>query len=480
MQKTLFSKHFATIAAIILLSITILGAVLLAFASQYFKQDRFKLLEHNAQEAATVSYRNIRFNRYKGVDAQVVLPMYSILAGAIDADIYLVRSDGHILLFAEGSERPHNEDMSVPESILMTAFEKDDYRELDNMGGLYDSAHYTVGVPVRTDTGAPAAVIFASASATALTVFLSEILKMFIVSSLAVLILAFAAVYFITADLVRPLRKMVAATQSFSKGDFTMRVPVESYDEIGQLAISFNNMASSLATTELARRSFTANVSHELRTPMTTIAGFVDGILDGTIPQERRDHYLKIVSDEIKRLSRLVRSMLNIARIEAGELEIKPDLFDINDTVIKTVFTFETPLEEKNIEVRGLDNGKVMVEADPDLIHQVVYNLIENAVKFANGGGYIEVSYTDDEKFTSVGIKNSGDGIPRDEIPHVFDRFYKADKSRSRDKGGAGLGLHIVRSIINLHGGEIIVRSVEGEYCEFVFTIPKPCLKNKK
>ena len=253
-----------------------------------------------------------------------------------------------------------------------------------------------------------------------------------------------------------------------------MRVPVESYDEIGQLAISFNNMASSLATTEVARRSFTANVSHELRTPMTTIAGFVDGILDGTIPPERRDDYLRIVSDEIKRLSRLVRSMLNIARIEAGELEMKPDLFDVNDTVIKTVFTFEQPLEAKQIEVRGLDRGKVMVEADPDLIHQVVYNLIENAFKFVNEGGYIEVNYTESDAGTAVGIKNSGDGIAKDEIPHIFDRFYKTDKSRSRDKGGAGLGLHIVRSIINLHGGDIIVRSVEGEYSEFVFTIPNP------
>ena len=207
---------------------------------------------------------------------------------------------------------------------------------------------------------------------------------------------------------------------------------------------------------------------------MTTIAGFIDGILDGTIPPEKRDDYLKIVSEEIKRLSRLVRSMLNIARIEAGELELRPDLFDVNDTVIRTVFTFEQPLEAKNIEVRGLDGGKVMVEADPDLIHQVVYNLIENAVKFCNEGGFIDVNYSEDDSYTSVGIRNTGDGIPKDEIPHIFDRFYKADKSRSRDKGGAGLGLHIVRSIVNLHGGDIIVRSVEGEYCEFVFTIPKP------
>ena len=478
MQKTLFSKHFITIAAIILLSITILGAVLLAFASQYFKQDRYRLLEHNAQQAAELTYADFRSNLYQGVTPAVVLPRYTILADAIEADIYLANTDGKLLLFVSGSHSDYNE-VDIPKNIISEACAAGEYQEVGKVGGLYSQNHYTVGIPVKTESGVPAAVIFASASAGTLTVFLKEILKMFIISSLAVLILAFAAVYFITADLVRPLRKMVAATRSFSKGDFTVRVPVESYDEIGQLAISFNNMATSLATTEVARRSFTANVSHELRTPMTTIAGFIDGILDGTIPPEKRDDYLKIVSEEIKRLSRLVRSMLNIARIEAGELELRPDLFDVNDTVIRTVFTFEQPLEAKNIEVRGLDGGKVMVEADPDLIHQVVYNLIENAVKFCNEGGFIDVNYSEDDSYTSVGIRNTGDGIPKDEIPHIFDRFYKADKSRSRDKGGAGLGLHIVRSIVNLHGGDIIVRSVEGEYCEFVFTIPKPH-KSKK
>lgn len=471
MQRTLFRKHFITVAAIILLSITILGAVLLAFASQYFKQDRYRLLEHNANQAATLTYGNFRDNDFLFVQPKIA-PMYVILANSIEADIYLTDTKGDILLFVEGSRSAHN-DIDIPPAIMDQSFREHSYKELGKMAGIYNDAHYTVGVPITTEDGRPIGVVFASASAKELSVFLVEILKMFVVSSLAVLILSFAAVYLITADLVRPLRKMVAATQSFSKGDFTMRVPVESYDEIGQLAISFNNMASSLASLESVRRSFTANVSHELRTPMTTIGGFIDGILDGTIPEDKRDYYLKTVSQEIKRLSRLVRSMLNIARIEAGELEIKPDLFDANDTVIRTVFTFEQPLEAKNIEVRGLDHEKVMVEADPDLIHQVVYNLIENAVKFCNEGGYIQVTYGEDEGYTHVGILNSGQGITRDEIPHVFDRFYKTDKSRSQDKGGAGLGLHIVRSIINLHGGEIIVRSVEGEYCEFVFTLPK-------
>ncbi|MBC8584568.1 sensor histidine kinase [Youxingia wuxianensis] len=473
MQKTLFSKYFALCSSIILLSITILGAVLLAFASQYFKQDKYRLLEYNAQKAVQLTYTDFRNNNFYYVDPKEILPSYSILADAIEADFYLVNTQGEMLLFAGASKSDYNE-VNISESIINSAINQGEYQELGKMSGMYTTGHYTVGIPIVTELGQPAGVIFASTPATSLTEFLSEIFKMFIVSALAVLILSFVAIYFVTLGMVKPLRRMVKATQSFSKGDFTIRVPVESYDEIGQLAIAFNNMASDLASLESVRRSFTANVSHELRTPMTTIGGFIDGILDGTIPEEKRSFYLNIVSQEIKRLSRLVKSMLNIARIEAGEMQIKPDLFDVHDTVLQTVFTFETAIEGKHLEIRGLDHEKVMVEADPDLIHQVVYNLIENAVKFANDGGYLEFTYWDDDTSNYVGIKNSGDGISKDEIPHVFDRFYKTDKSRSQDKGGAGLGLHIVRSIINLHGGEIIVRSVENEYCEFVFTIPKP------
>ena len=231
------------------------------------------------------------------------------------------------------------------------------------------------------------------------------------------------------------------------------------------------------------RRSFIANVSHELKTPMTSIAGFIDGILDGTIPQEKERHYLTIVSDEVKRLSRMVRSMLNIAKIEAGEMKLKPTVFDVNEVVLSSIFTFEQMIEKKHLDIRGLEEGKVMVEADEDLIHQVVYNLLENAVKFVNEGGYIEVSYTVEQKRTYIHIKNSGEGIPKEEISKVFDRFYKTDRSRSMDKTGVGLGLYIVRQIVNLHQGEVIVRSVEGEYCEFSFSVataPKALTKQPK
>ena len=268
---------------------------------------------------------------------------------------------------------------------------------------------------------------------------------------------------------------MSAAAKSFGDGDFSIRVPVTSNDEIGQLATAFNNMADSLSGSESMNRSFVANVSHELKTPMTTIAGFIDGILDGTIPPERQSHYLHIVSDEVKRLSRLVRTMLNLSRIDNGELKLRPNDFDISETVLSTVLTFEKSIDEKKIDIRGLDTLQPMqVHGDEDLLHQVVYNLIENAVKFTNTEGYISFNVSDSIDRIVVTIENSGSGIQSDELPLVFEKFYKTDKSRSQDKNGMGLGLYLVRTIIKLHGGDISVSSVVDEYTRFSFYIPKP------
>ncbi len=241
---------------------------------------------------------------------------------------------------------------------------------------------------------------------------------MFILSAVVVVLITLVVIiYFVTDRLVRPLREMVDATQSFSKGDFSVRVPVERYDEIGKLAMAFNNMATNLASQETMRRSFIANVSHELKTPMTTIGGFIDGILDGTIPPGEagplpRDRLgggqAPLPAGALDAQHRADRG----GRDEAGATD-----FDINDIVCQTVFTFEQPIEQKRLEMRGLDAGKFMVDADPDLIHQVVYNLMDNAVKFANEGGYIEVNYTQEDGRIFVGIRNSGEGSPRRRCP---------------------------------------------------------------
>ena len=219
--------------------------------------------------------------------------------------------------------------------------------------------------------------------------------------------------------------------------------------------------------------TFIANVSHELRTPITTIGGFVDGILDGTIPKSRQQEYLILVSKEIKRLTILIRSMLNMTKFEAGTL--KPNFSETNLTelVIQTVLMFEKRIESKHLEIIGLDSERLIAEADPDLIQQVIYNLVENAVKFVNDNGTLTFTFEEAQNMTFISIKNTGEGLKESEIPQIFDRFYKTDASRGKDSTGLGLGLSISRDIIRIHNGRIAVRSVYGEYTEFVVKLPK-------
>jgi len=400
-----------------------------------------------------------------------------VLSGAVDTEIFFADLNGEILLSAGPKSAEYQFKTVAPDVVEKAAAGK--YEMTTTLSDMFEEPYYIVGVPVSTDVST-IGVLFAATSAQGLKEFLSELAKMFLISALVVLFITTVATYVVTMRMVQPLKDMLFAIQSFSQGDFSKRVPVGSYDEIGQLAMAFNNMASTLATTEQTRRSFIANVSHELKTPMTTIGGFVDGILDGTVPAEKRDQYLQVVSNEVKRLSRLVRSMLDTTRIEAGEMQLNPVLFDISEIIRQTIFNFEQVIDEKRLEIRGLETDKVIVLADIDLMHQVVYNLLENAVKFVSEDGYIEVRYQDDGQRTYVAIRNSGGGLDKDEAPKLFERFYKSDKSRSLNKNGVGLGLHIVKSIINYHNGEIVVRSVEGDYTEFEFYIPNPPKNSSK
>ena len=306
-------------------------------------------------------------------------------------------------------------------------------------------------------------------------------MKMFLLAAMAAFMVAFGVAWLFSYRITRPLRVMSDATKSFAMGDFTVRVPVYSNDEVGELAVAFNQMAETLASSEAMNRNFIANVSHELKTPMTTISGFVDGIIDGTIPPERQSYYLGIVSQEVKRLSRLVKTMLDLSRIDSGKMKLHKSRFDINNTIVLTLLSFESKIEEKEIDIRGLEDFEPLyVDGDPDMIHQVLYNLLENAVKFTDEGGYIEVHTTTPSGKVVVSVRNSGPGIPPDDVKLIFDRFYKTDKSRSKDKTGMGLGLFIVKTMVQLHGGEIRVESVENEYTLFEFWIPNKSEKREK
>ena len=235
----------------------------------------------------------------------------------------------------------------------------------------------------------------------------------------------------------------------------------------------FNNMASSLQKSEYQRQEFVANVSHELKTPMTTIGGYIDGILDGTIPPEKSRHYMQIVSDETKRLSRLVRSMLDISQLGSDSIpEEKKTRFDLEEAVGQVLITFEQKITAKNLQVDvQMPEHPVFTMANRDAVTQVVYNLLDNAVKFCPQGENLGVRIHQSGSKAYVSISNDGKTIPPEELPLVFDRFHKIDKSRSENRDGWGLGLYIVKTIVCSHGENISVSSRNGK-TEFTFTMP--------
>ncbi|MBQ1411009.1 MAG: HAMP domain-containing histidine kinase [Oscillospiraceae bacterium] len=329
---------------------------------------------------------------------------------------------------------------------------------------------------VQTRTGNVCYVI-SSSSATALSRRLGEAVRINLLVLLVVLALAVPVVWFITQRQMKPIKQMTAAARRMAHGQMDVRVDVNDTDtaELNELSLAFNNMAQALAKSEQNRQEFVANISHELKTPMTTISGYMEGMLDGTIPPEQQPKYMEITAGEVKRLSRLVRSMLDISRIQdQGIPAERKRNFDLCQTVGEVLLSFEQKINGKHLEVDAqLPDQGAPTRADPDAITQVVYNLIDNAVKFCPEGGElgVRVSQTKGGKYL-VAVRNTGPTIPPEELPLVFNRFHKTDKSRSNDRDSWGLGLYIVKTIIMAHEEDIYVTSSDG-VTEFSFTLPK-------
>ena len=286
------------------------------------------------------------------------------------------------------------------------------------------------------------------------------------------MLMALMLVYLFSRFMVKDLRKINTAAKSLSKGDFTTRVQLKSKNEIGQLADAFNNMAEELQKLEGLRISFVANVSHELRTPLTSIQGFVQGILDGAINKEEQDTYLNTVLDETKRLNLLISDLLELSKIESGKFPLNNRIFDINELIRRCLITFEQRIENKKLDVQVvMGDERLYANADPDRIAQVITNLIDNAVKFSKQGGTLVLRSQAHEDKIYVSVKDTGEGIPEKDLPFIFERFYKVDKSRGRKQQGTGIGLSIVKKIIDQHGQKIWVESKTGEGSVFTFSL---------
>ena len=480
-KNSIFAKYFILFATIFLVTLSILGTALTLLVSVYTQNENTKLLKENVNSIAETVNSNLivqDMNDIYSVEKGIICNSLSIISDSIDADIFICDVEGNIIMCKEKGESspihgrlpvcPYHNSYAVGDGLLRSVYQGG----YVGKGTVNGESSYIVGVPIISGDEIIGSV-FATTEPNGDTLA-AAVLRIFFTSSLICLAIAFVAIWHLTKSFVRPLKQMSTAAKKFAIGDFSYRVKVTGDDELADLGRAFNNMADSLDTLESSRRSFVSNVSHELRTPMTSIGGFIDGILDGTIPREKQDYYLGIVSSEIRRLSRLVVAMLNMSKIESGSFEMKPSNYDISDQIIHILLTFEQKIEEKHIEIQGLESLKpTYIVADTDMIYQVIYNIFDNAVKFANEGGYINVSMQDLQNEIEVHIKNSGIGIKSEELPRVFERFYKVDKSRSLDAKGAGLGLYIVKMMVEMHGGKIWAKSDDESSAEFIFRLPK-------
>ena len=471
----LYWRQLCVTAGMVLLTLCLLGVSFFSLSYNYARSQQGQEIASKAQVMSQLSLSYLESGRYLDMeDLQDDLDFQRLASfAAIVSDVHFMICDpeGHVLLSTD--KALDGKTVTIPAEQTARVMERGSASWRDDFGGMYPQKRFSVGVAaVNPATREKVGEVVAVSTMASLDSMWQGFIGLFFMTAFVVLMIAFMASSVTAMRQVKPIREMVEATRRYAGGDFDVRM--NDYgrgDEVGELAASFNAMAESLQQTERQRREFIANISHELKTPMTTIAGYADGILDGVISRSEERQYLAIISDESRRLSRLVRRMLDVSQLQSLDLIREKAPFDLSESMRRVLVSME-----KKITGRGLDvdvdipEDPVIVLGDNDLLTQVVYNLLENAAKFAAQGSTLFLGLEKRGEKAVVTVRNQGDTIPPEELPLLFERFHKSDKSRSQDKDGVGLGLYIVRTILEQHREKITAVSADG-LTTFSFTV---------
>ena len=471
---------------IITVSFVILTCVVTSLVDTYsinVKTEMLGKIAYSYAKFASAAYQTGHydvFSDYVAENDETLREMYSPLSITIvEFTVFITDREGHVIVCY--SNDPHflssrlqtPDDPTLPPILVLNLKSGNQNSYFSNLDGFFNDRHMAYELPVLDGNDEVIGGVYAVSDDYSFSPILRDTIRTVIISCLWVMLASLVAVYLISERMISPLRAMSDAAKKFAAGKFDARVPVVGNDEVAELAEAFNQMAGSLGELEEMRRSFIANVSHDLRTPMTTIAGFIDGILEGAIPPEKQNYYLGIIAEEVRRLSRLVTTLLDLSKLEAGERKFQMAPFDVCEVARCVLISFEQKIDAKRLDVVfSADEDNMLVYGDKDAIYQVLYNLCDNAIKFSREGGKLEFSAHREDGRTEVSVYNEGIGIDAENLPHIFDRFYKSDKSRGLDKTGVGLGLYICRTIIEAHGGKIAAESTAGEFCRFRFDLP--------
>ena len=469
----MYGRQFATMVSMVLLSFLMLGASFATLSYQYTIRDKKDTLERNAKYIAQFTSDSVNSGGGEVWQTPAFQNYLNSVALVSDSHIIVATPEGVVVYATRGGNAlPALQYASLPQQTVDEIVDGSSMG-MTTLGGLYGEARYLVGLPITNAAGHLQGLVLVSASASNISGVWRDLSAILLVTALAVILIAAIISSVTSMRQSQPIKEIAAAARQFGLGQLDVRVDVGSRrDEVGELAEAFNAMADSLSKSEQRRSEFIANVSHELKTPMTTIAGFADGILDGTIPPDQERHYLEIISSETRRLSRLVRSMLDLSRLQSDERAAQQQ-FDICETMIRSLVTLERKVNAKSLEVDAqLPDEPIPVWGDQDAITQVCYNLLDNAIKFSREGGVLGLSVTAKGAKATVTISNQGETIPPEEQQLVFDRFHKTDHSRSADRDGVGLGLYIVKTILNSHKENIVCTSEDG-VTKFVFTLTR-------
>lgn len=396
-------------------------------------------------------------------------------SATLGLDIWFADTEGNIIIYPNSENNPNIKIGKVTDTISTYIDNKQQHSNFtitDNFNGFYQNDMLCSGFPVYNN-GSYAGILILCHSLD----FMHEVVTGTITSTympfLVLVVLALIALMGISNSMLKPMREIIRASKQYAAGNFNARANINAKNEFGELAGYMEEMAEELSRSNEYRKSFISNISHDFRSPLTSIKGYIEAMLDGTIPPEKHEKYLNIVLTETQRLTKLTQGLLELNNFDSFDLQLDKSNFDLKSIITPTVNTFEGRCQDKGVYLKNIfltDN--TIVYADRTRIQQVIYNLVDNAIKFTPEGRQITVQVTEkgDKIYTSV--KDEGVGIPEESIKKVFDRFYKTDPSRGKDKTGTGLGLAITKEIIKAHGENITLTSKVGEGSEFIFSLP--------
>lgn len=470
-MKSIYLRNFVATATMVFLCFLIMAMAFIGIGRGFVISEYRDDMENSADEVSRIASA---IGKNDSLSSWALGMTLSSVARSTGDHIFITDAEGVVVSCSDADPVCEHLGMQISDANMRALKNSGKLNIMGNLDGMYDNRRFIVATPIPGSDSSVLGYVFVTNDINHVFSAWSAFLWVAAAVAATVFIAALILTLIYSKRMAKPLDEMAAASRKFARGDFSVRVKQQEdpTDEMGALIESFNTMADSLEVAEERRSEFVANISHELRTPMTTIAGFADGILDGTIPHEDEEKYLRSIRDETRRLSRLVRSMLDLSQMKAKAAEPgRRTDFDLTELVLQTLLSFESRATKKNIDVDPqLPDTHIIVRADKDAITQVIYNLVDNAVKFAFPDSCIVVRLYKDNGKAYVSIKDHGATISPDDLPFIFDRFHKSDRSRSLDKDGVGLGLYLVKSIINSHDEDIAVKSEDG-VTEFVFTL---------